>query len=430
MVYSLFFLVLAFVLVQSTCFAKEVMLSYQQYGRLNQPANAEASDNWVGLSYDRLKEHSGGGLSKIAVDARYYNGNGRWAVSVPELYYRKDRTNSHMAFGRQILDWAPNEKFWLLGELNPQRGFNLLEENQEGVMGAKFSRSKGPFQVDVFGSYLYAPQLNPGYAIQDGRVVGQTEWSKLPPTKVSYNDAEVPLRYTLENPDMGKLIFRPTLGMRLGLNWGSGGVSVYGIHKPESQVRINATGHYEQDTVEQAAVTAKPFANQQNIVGTHVMQKLGQVELTVGGMAISPEKKGDPDFQFEAIKIQPVYEDYVYSYAGAAYKSAYGEISANYIELMNNLNGKEVMLGKTTRWRKAVGGKVDYNFSDRFVFAVSYRQDLEIGDRLLTQSVGYNVSKSAKVMAGIEFLEAPQKTSFWASYRTNDSVYTRLLYNF
>ena len=174
---------------------------------------------------------------------------------------------------------------------------------------------------------------------KNGDITAPNEWSKMPPEQVYYS-AKVPIYYELEMPEMKTIIFQPSVGARVNMNWSEqGGVSVYGLYKPENQVRLNATGHYEQDKEEQARVRARPLSIIIGSMGRRPNRR-GDVR-PVGGMAVIPERGGDPTFEFEPLKIEPVYEDYYYGFGSLTYKNQ--KCRSGFIKLnlsLHHLKGK------------------------------------------------------------------------------------------
>ncbi|HAZ12008.1 MAG: hypothetical protein A2X86_06845 [Bdellovibrionales bacterium GWA2_49_15] len=409
----------------------ETGFSYQELGRLNTPAMSGASPRWFGVDFEKGKDYKSEYSSYLKFHMRYF-GEERGAIySAPEAYLRTERGHTQMYYGRHILDWNPHEKFWLLGDLNAQRGFNLLEEDMEGLAGIHLINQQELLKIDIFASYVYIPQLNPGYKIKNGDVTAPNEWSKLPPEQVFYNGAKVPIYYELDMPEMKTIIFQPSIGGRVKMNWSErGGVSVYGLYKPENQVRLNATGHYEQDVEEQARVRAKPFANHHWIYGAETEQAVGDFVAQVGGMAVVPERGVDPTFKFEPLKIEPVYEDYYYGFGSLTYNQPEFSFGLHQVKSFSPPAQGQNLFGKKIRWQNASGVSGNYHLNDYWSFDVSYRYDWQLQDRLWVQSVNYRVTKQATVTAGLEMLDSPNADSFWSSYRSNDTSYARLNYIF
>ena len=92
------------------CWSKGI-LSYQHFGRLNDPAFEGASDNALGFQYKHDSKSSKYN-SFAHLHAIYYPQNEATQASIPEAYLSRTRGGTSWTVGRRILDWTPHEKFW------------------------------------------------------------------------------------------------------------------------------------------------------------------------------------------------------------------------------------------------------------------------------------------------------------------------------
>jgi len=411
-------------------FAKGVV-TYQHYQRLNTPNNKLASDNWIAFDYEKIKNHKGSFSSEVELNIRHFNGNKTTIGSLPRANFTYERSRTKTVYGRQILDWAPNEKFWSLGILNPNRGFSHLEDEQEGLTGFYVDRKVRMLRISLFASYLYVPQLNPGYQIKDGKVISQTEWSNPVPGQVSWQNTTIPIQYELENPKVSEILFQESYGARVGLDWDNGMFSAYGVYKPESQARINATGYYEQEINEQASVRAKPFINHQWLLGGQLTHNFGDNRLDLGGMYVNPEKGVDENFVFEPLRIEPVYEDEGYLYGRWSYTGQTMGLDLNFIQLITEHKDDGSIFSKKPRWHQSLGASAYLDFSDNLRLEGKYQYDVKMKDHVFKSEGSFFLMKRmAKISVGAEILQAPSNKSFWSPFRSNDSMYTNFSYTF
>lgn len=402
----------------------------QQYARLNTPAAGSGINNWLGLDYTHQSK-SNHWNSQIQAAFRFYPHNNEAIYSLPEAFTEWTNDRVTITAGRKIIDWAPLEKFWLIGEVNGLRGFNNLEKNQEGLSALHIDYRYKRLRFSAVGSYLHVPQLNPAYSEQNGKITSPNEWALLPPTKARYNGQDIPLYYTLEEPPIDKLLLQPTAGARLAYDWSkSSGVQVFALYKPESIVRVNSTGQYEQSPVDRAAITVRPFINHEMILGTDTYQKMGDVIVRAGILHIDPEKGSDPDFNFTALRIEPTYNTETYMLFSAGINKTLWSINLHTLKLISHDNRVDDLFSKTTKWRSAVGVEASLLPIDAVKLSVDYRQDLKVGDKLLKADASYKITRRMKIAVGAEILDAPQKRSYWSAYRSNDSFYTNLSYGF
>lgn len=403
---------------------------YQYYQRLNTPVGGSKNKGFLlgNLNHEKKFEKIS---TKAEFDFRYYPHSSLGVYSLPEAYLHKKGEFYDFHLGRKIIDFAPSEKFWMLGEINPIRGFNLLEQNQEGLMGAHLDLHFKRSNLTLLASMLHVPQMNPTYKIANGKISAANEWSKLPPSKARFNGQDMAIYYNLVEPDVDRIIIHPTLGGRYNYEWSEkSGAQFFALLKPEPMIRINATGFYEQNTVERATVFAKPFVNQHVIIGGDLHQKFNYFSMRSGLWYIDPKKGSDPDFNFTSLKIQPTFntEQYFFTTLEGDFNHLLWAIQG--IELISRDNRSDDLFAKTSKWRRALGLSMDYVALEKHIFGFNYRQDFEMDDQLLKGEWDYNFYRSAHLILGFELLFSPSSYSYWSPYRSNDSLYTQLNYVF
>lgn len=408
-------------------------LTYGNIQHLNDPQLDGAGSQWVDFSYYNRKE-SGRFLMVADADLRLYPDaeNSAPMLSAKELYVDYYMGSSNMSFGRRILEWDPTEKYWNMGLLNAQRGYNPLEQDQEGIMALRLSRRFNGFSGEIFGSFVHIPQLNPSMSVKDGKVVSPNPWTKLPPQSAAYQGVEIPIYYDLEMPAYTDLLLQPSVGGRLKIDLGRRSwMSAYYTWKPENALRTNATGYYEQDTEERAYVRAKPFVNHHQVMGASFATNVtDNWAVQAGYINVNPEKKGDEGFRFESLKIQPNYFNEAYARLAVAWHNDYSTVSLNAIERLEGEVKEDDILGTKPRWKRAVGMFIDHAFNDAFGTRIDWKHDIVLKDILLKQDVWWNIDKHIRLSVGAELLQAPSSASYWGYIRSNDTFYSSASYSF
>lgn len=405
-------------------------LSYEHLGRLNEPAFKGASDNAIGFKFSHDRKRSSFD-SYVGVHAKYYPENEAYQVSIGEAYASRVRGGTSWAVGRKIINWTPHEKFWGIGELNALKGFNLMDDEQEGLVGVHFDKRWNNVDFSILASGMNIPQINPTFSIEDGKISGANEWTNPPPSYVRLSGQKIPVYYNLDTPPISSLIFKETLGSRLRYRWNSGSIAAYGIWKPENLPRINATGYYDQSGAGQATVKAKPFMNHHLMYGLNASQNLGDVTVKASWDTIDPVHGKDDTFSFEAFKIEPVYTTDSYFTASATWdKNRYVGVSANFLELLRGDSNNTNVFAKKPKWVRAVGASFWWKATRNLSFNTNYRQDIELSDVLLRTEAKYKFTKHVAVGLGADFIRAPKESSYWSPYRANDTVFSSLDYIF
>ena len=412
-----------------------------QFQRLNTPNNPGVANSWYGFNYhDSWNVEKYRARTHAQISARHFTQGKSTIFSIQEAYIERKRGDTTFVSGRQVLDWFNAEKFWTLGKLNGLRSFSFTEEEREGLIGLQFKRRMWGGEVGVFGSLLYLPELNPGYTFRDGEIVGNNEWSRMPPTEIRFREGRAPVKYELIPPDIQELVAQQSFGVNFkkDLDWVN--LSFFGIVKPEAKLRSGAYGYYEQINDDAAKMRIRGFTLSHAVYGGELAIPMGDLKLNLGAMYIEPDPKSAEKFEPES------YENYQYEpdiyrerYYVASLVSAWGTggVSLNYISGKEELVQKfdedsnaEPLFGSEMKWRNAIGMSVHYEMFDRVTLDAKVQADLDNLDRLFKAELKYRYSNFAQIMVGAEIIDAPEDTSFWSTFRSNDSSYAKLSYIF
>ena len=68
---------------------------------------------------------------------------------------------------------------------------------------------------------MYLPELNPGYQFIDGKIIGNNEWSRMPPSEIRFREGRAPVKFELIEPDIKELISKQSFGVHFDrdLDW-------------------------------------------------------------------------------------------------------------------------------------------------------------------------------------------------------------------
>lgn len=418
-------------------------VAYETFQRLNKPTEKNRNEHWLDLHLDNRLKHQyiearGRG------DLRYYL-KGDTSISVGELYLQYNSpTESTYTVGRKILDWHPNERFWQLGHLNGQRGFRLSDTEQEGRMGFHYKTRNQSLTTEVFLSYFYIPSLSPKIKVENGEVTSPVEWAKLPPKQTIISGQEVPIYYTLNEYELKDIVLQKSLGMRMRYDWQSGAISAFSLYKPETNVRVNAEAYYDPD-IDRVRVNADPVVNHHIIHGLQIEQEVLGVNVIAGATSVDPNARLGEDFDslsgsigkttrnFDSdfFKIEPKYNREDYLHLSTHWDNGVSMVSTNFINyLSKHEKGSDDLYSDTVRWKRAAGLGLFHSISDTLFVKGNLRYDFIRKDNLVSSELGVRPLRRFEWRVGLEILRSPSELSYWAPYRSNDTVYTQLKYLF
>jgi len=420
--------------------------SYEKFMRLNTPSKKSKAVDWTGLSLSYKNKTRKQEVFAEGNVRYYFNGPEALNYSFPELYHSIDTDDSNYTYGRKIVDWSHNEKYWQLGNLNPRQGFNLLSEKQEGLTALHYTkRVTKNIDVGIVFSYLYIPTLNPSIDIKDGKVVSNSEWVRRPPEKTVVLGKVVPIRYEMNRPKTSDILLKKTLGINTAYKWKGGAVSSYAIYKPENNLRINADASLASDGTHVIAV-ANPIVNHHLMYGMQAKHKFGDILTVIGFDVTDPNAKlgddfevlnpldlqeNDKSFESEYFSIKPNYDKESYLTLSATLDRPFYSISANYIHLTSeNLRGSDDFFSETVKWKRTAGIMGKVMWTEHLFTLADFRYDFARADQLLKMEIDYIFTNDVSIRLGAELIKSPRKESYWSAYRANDTVYSSLNYLF
>lgn len=433
----------------------QVNFMVEKFHRLNDPGVTTRSEDRLNLDIKQEGDFLLIDQAEAKFDSsfRLYLDDQEINYSLSEAYIKKSDGTNTFTIGRKILDWNPNEVFWGLSNLNSRRSFSLLDEKQEGLIGFHWDRKMGDLELNFILSYLFVPQLNPGLKVENGKVTSKSEWIRRPPERTIINEKEVPIYYNLNDPQIKDVLLNKTLGANLTWHWSeketAGKLNTYLLYKPENNLRVNAEAYYDLD-LKQVIVNADPVVNHHGVIGFGVEQKIptilkGETILHANLEVIDPNAKLGKDFdvldpiklkqenrEFDSdfFSIKPNYKRESHTTLALTHKNYYLDFGLNYFRLLTEASSGDDFYSDSSRFENAVGFWLQVKPSEQLTWLVDLKHDLSRKDILLRTNVSYLFTNNFVTAVGVEMLQAEDMSSFWSSYRANDSIYFSMGYSF
>ncbi len=352
---------------------------------------------------------------------------------------------SHYTLGRQILDWSPEEKFWQLDHINGLRSFNLMDTKQEGLLGLLYSTRSGRMRTQIFASLFYLPSLNPRIHVKNGNITTSSGWAQTPPKITSVADREVNIYYELNTPNISDIFVQKSLGLNLETYVNPHiKLSSFAVYKPENSIRANAEAFYEFEK-DRVLVKINPIVNHHLVMGLQTQANIKDRYSLRGGLTyVDPNAKMGKDFDtltlkinkeqnnFESdfFKIEPKYEEELYTHASLGFKKPLFSIAFNALHyITKHGRGSDDLYSETTRWKTALGLEGTFSMADRWSGHGSIRYDLVRKDNLANIGVIYQTPSSFSIGLSAELLRSPKRESYWSFHRANDTFFTYVSYS-
>lgn len=386
------------------------------------------------LSYTAEEENT---LSKTFSFNSRVNDQEQLMFSIPEANIEYIFGNSKLSFGRKILDWSMLDANWGMGKLNNRVNFDGFEPKQEGLTGITFNHHNkaSGFKMAIFGSVIYVPETNPGAKIdkENGTVTCQNPWCTAPsPSADTGNGKQTPIFYDVDYPELTDVVFRYSIGARLGIDRGSFALEGYHMKKPENQISTTVEVSVS-PTGDQITADVTPQFYYHEVTGADFkLRPLKNVTVYGSAYRINPETFPDgnePFIQYTGLKPKKKLEEYV----GGGVVFNDGEIKAgvNYIARVSEFNIEDDPLVEYPRWNQAYHVNLSAHLTRKLSVGFDYKFDMLTEDRLTMYRANYQFRPNMLVSLGANIIGSNENIdSYWSNFINNDSVFSSFKYVF
>ncbi len=356
--------------------------------------------------------------------------------SVPEAYLKYKFGSNQMIFGRAILDWNKLDSVWGFGKLNNRKNFDGFEPGQEGLTGMTLShRSENGFNFSLFGSIIYVPEMNPGMKIdkENKTIVCENPWCKAPAPSADVEGRDVPIEYTVNYPEVEDVIFRYSVGARVGFENEFVGVHGFTMRKPENTLSVLAEVAYENGSGAIEAEVTPQFYYHDVTGGELTFTPIENVTLYGSVFQIVPEETPDgntPNIQYTGIRPNKKKEEYIGAGVGYDNKGLF-KFGFNYIARTSDFDISDDQLVEYPRWNQAYHFNIGAKLSRTVSLGFDYKYDMLTEDRLTMFKANYRYSSDILISVGANMIGSNEdKGSYWSDFVNNDTVYSSMKYIF
>jgi len=334
--------------------------------------------------------------------------------------------------GRIILPWSEVDSVWGFGKVNNRRNFNFFDPQHEGLIGVHLEHKSGSgIRYRAFVSGLYVPETNPKLDINNSKktISSRHPWADVPASKADVQGTIMPIRYDVDYPSVTDVIYRYSVGANIGYESEHWSMDNFIIRKPENQ--ISADVEVNVDFISQVVnASVTPSFYYHDVYGSTLVYKNLKTRMYLSGMAIRPNTY--PDVNEEAtryteIKSKKRREDYVGG--GISQVSTNYAYGLNYVARLSPYDRLSDELSVDPRWNQTINLFGKRKMNDKWSISGDVKFDMLTFDRLLMMRVDYSVTKTFRLLAGVQMIGTPDDgKSYWSAYTNNDSIYGGLRY--
>jgi hypothetical protein len=361
-----------------------------------------------------------------------YNDVGGYFWSVKEAQKTFMGNNYEWSLGLLIVDWSAVDQEWGLGKINNRVNIDYFDPGQSGLPGSRLKmRLAKSVELDTYLSFLYIPELNPGYKINEseGTIDSKNPWAPPPASTTDATGSEKQIFYSINKPAVEDVIFQLSYGTNLKLSFSEQlHLSAFYLRKPENNLSNNAIVEVSNSTfIPYVYVTPKLYYHQ--LWGgqlTYETQKK-DVQLYTGYIISQPGSKpsNDTSVRYGGYAFKLEKQDEEYWGTGIRYNFLGGLLKLGHLVRLSSFDND--LEFKKPRWGEAVHAGVDYMWSNTLSSSLEVFYDILNKDRLLKCNTRYVYNQSLAVTVGANLLTSPDDgDGYWAEFRTNDSIYTQV----
>lgn len=124
---------------------------------------------------------------------------------------------SYVAIGRKIEFWSEVDSNWDLGIWQPYTSIDALRPQRQGLLGLFLRLQNEWLDFLAFATPYFVPTMGPEVKEKNGSLEADSRWYRSPSSSFPINGKETRLVYSLDVPEISKLVENPGRGFRLRL---------------------------------------------------------------------------------------------------------------------------------------------------------------------------------------------------------------------
>ena len=356
---------------------------------------------------------------------------------VRELYLSTNDALSRLhriSFGRKTQVWSEADETWQLGTWAPRFNWDPLRPVQVGLTGLSYDYNSRLVGIRVFGSPVVIPERGAPLRVEDGRLISSNPDAAVPFDSVSVLNQNVPIRYRLEMPNLGDLMFHPSIITKVRLGERNQGLwsSITAGIKPMNVVDVSAEAglRLQPDSYIDAALF--PRMVDHRLATVEAGWKSPDFQAWASVSRETPLDAGLPLGRSGSPMGEATLSAWGIQFKGFR-KSVLGLSGINIQERLAAPSEGDVQIALPSRYRfkQAIRVGWDYEAHERLKYSTAWLRDFGGQGDWLTVNAQYAFAKSRwRLGVSADFFSVRAQTGFLAPYSGNDRFQGRLTYVF
>lgn len=366
--------------------------------------------------------------------------------------YQAPEQSTHsvgFAVGRKLEYWNLLDGDWQLGQWQATyTQLDALKPIDQGLTGVFWKMSNGDHEVLLFGTPIFIPSMGPEVKEKDGAIQSDSRWYRQPSQNFVFRGVVTQVVYSLDVPDIGKLVGSPGGGARYrwGGSHGLWAAASYG-YKPINALLLRYRTILRTEEKSRGEVTVSPVVGYHSIAGGDLGYKFDSAMVAVSVLKDQPQAKSPTDDwiqqqpePFQAVGVHAETDLDVRSFSEPV------GLSMNYLRVtggrLHDVDAQGADMGALFESRfiftNAASARIETRsqiLKKKLVSSLKYLRDFDQKGSLLQGELSLFPAKSWAVSMGFDVLgvdsgQNEQSANFLNQYRANDRYYGGLSYVF
>ena len=249
------------------------------------------------LMTGKVKIHQKSEIFEGHVDAlagKYLNWGGSH-FAVQELYGSSQNLlkKTNIAFGRKIEFWSQLDQDWQLGLWEPKYNLDPLRPYNQGLTGLFVKYEDGPWELLALASPVFVPTMGPEIKEKDGSLVSDSRWYRSPSPEGPIMGEKTDIVYSLEIPDIQKLVTNPGYAARARYGKTTDGLwlSANAAYKPINNLALKYDASLAiTDSAAEGQVSVSPAVVYHKLMGADIGWNFSKAMISASWLQDRPER--------------------------------------------------------------------------------------------------------------------------------------------
>jgi hypothetical protein len=363
--------------------------------------------------------------------------------------------SADLAIGRKKQDWSQVDEDWQLGLWEPKFNLDPLRPYGQGLSGLFLNVANYGWNFLAFGSTIFVPTMGPEIREKNGNLVSNSRWFRAPSPTATVIGQDTKLVYSIQNPDVAKLVRNPGSGMRISWNKSEQGpwISANMAYKPINNLLLKYDANLiASSTASEGQVVVTPAVVYHRLYGTDLGWNFKNSRLSASWLRdipddTLPKNEENTDWvqqqpgQIEIYSIN--WQNWLGDNPSSSPEIALGYLSANETETRDRaFDG--VDRGSLFQWRLNYSNAAQIKFSMPFSYAKDRKGKLSISsireldqrgsiysaEYIFAPTKNWALTMGADVIGVDDSSAKNQDPRFFNEFRANDRLYSGVSYVF